>query len=312
MLQTGVVTSVTKSSSPVTDIWGNQRIDDWAGKLPGESLGLSTIGVSDADYFKTMGMQIISGRNFTGSLGADSLTVLLNEAAVKRMRYKQPINQIITWHDVPQRVKVIGVVKDAVMASPFADAQPTIFPYTPDWSNVITYRLSPTVNTQQAIAKLTQIFNKYNPAYPYQYHFVDESYAAKFDFETLLGKLAGLFATLAIFISCLGLFGLAAYMAEQRTKEIGIRKVLGASVQQVWLLLSKEFVVLVLISCVIASPVAYYYLHNWLQQYDYRIAINPFVFIIAGIAAIMITIITISFQAIKAAVANPAKSLRTE
>jgi putative ABC transport system permease protein len=312
MLQSGMVTSVTKSSSPITDIWANQRIDNWEGKLPGESLGLSTVGVSDADYFKTMGMQILSGRNFTGSLGADSLTVLLNEAAVKRMRYKQPFNQIITWHDVPQRVKVIGIVKDAVMASPFADAQPTIFAYTPDWSNIITYRLSPTVNTQTAIAKLTAIFNKYNPAYPYQYHFVDESYASKFDFETLIGKLAGLFAALAIFISCLGLFGLAAYMAEQRTKEIGIRKVLGASVPQVWMLLSKEFVVLVLISCVIASPVAYYYLHNWLQQYNYRITINPFVFVMAGIAAIAITIITISFQAIKAAITNPVKSLRTE
>jgi len=312
MLQSGVVTSVTKSSSPVTNIWASQRIDNWEGKLPGESLELSTVGVSDADYFKTMGMKITSGGNFTGSLGADSLTVLLNEAAVKRMRYKQPLNQVITWHDVPQHVKVAGVVKDAVMASPFADAQPTIFAYTPDWSNVITYRLSPTANTQRAIVKLTEIFSKYNPAYPYQYHFVDESYAAKFDFETLIGKLAGLFAALAIFISCLGLFGLAAYMAEQRTKEIGIRKVLGASVPQVWVLLSREFIVLVLISCVIASPVAYYYLHNWLQQYDYRIAINPFVFIIAGIAAIMITITTISFQAIKAATANPVKSLRTE
>ncbi|HYJ62926.1 MAG TPA: FtsX-like permease family protein [Parafilimonas sp.] len=312
MLQSGLVTSVTKSSSPITDIWANQRIDNWEGKLPGESLDISTVGVSDADYFKTMGMQIISGRNFTGSLGADSLTVLLNEAAVKRMRFKQPLNQIITWHDVPQRVKVVGIVKDAVMASPFADAQPTIFAYTPDWSNVITYRLSPTVNTQTAIVKLTEIFNKYNPAYPFQYHFVDESYAAKFDIEMLIGKLAELFAGLAIFISCLGLFGLAAYMAEQRTKEIGIRKVLGASVPQVWTLLSKEFVVLIVISCVIASPVAYYYLHNWLQQYDYRITINPFVFIIAGIAAIVITIITISFQSIKAAIANPVKSLRTE
>jgi putative ABC transport system permease protein len=312
MLQSGMVTSVTKSSSPITDIWSNQRIDNWEEKLPGESLGLPTVGVSDADYFKTMGMQIISGRNFTGSLSADSLTVLLNEAAVKRMRYKQPLNQIITWHDVPQHVKVVGIVKDAVMASPFADAQPTIFAYTPDWSNVITYRLSPTANTQTAIAKLTTIFSKYNPAYPYQYRFVNESYAAKFDFEMLIGKLAGLFAGLAIFISCLGLFGLAAYMAEQRTKEIGIRKVLGASVPEVWMLLSKEFVVLVLISCVIASPVAYYYLHNWLQQYNYRIEINPFVFIMAGMAAILITVITISFQAIKAAVANPVKSLRTE
>ena len=312
MLRSGMVTSVTKSSSPVTDIWGNQRIDNWEGKLPGESLALSTVAVSDADYFKTMGMQIINGRNFTGSLGADSLTVVLNEAAVKRMRYKQPLNQIITWHDVPQHVKVIGIVKDAIMASPFADAEPTIFAYVPDWSNVITYRLSPTVSTQKAIAKLTSIFNKYNPAYPYEYHFVDESYAAKFDFETLIGKRSGVFASLAVFISCLGLFGLAAYLAEQRTKEIGIRKVLGASVPEVWMLLSKEFVVLVLLSCVIASPVAYYYLHNWLQQYDYRININPLVFIGAGVAAIIITIITISFQAIKAVTANPVKSLRSE
>ncbi|HWJ91500.1 MAG TPA: FtsX-like permease family protein, partial [Flavisolibacter sp.] len=232
--------------------------------------------------------------------------------AVKRMRFKQPINQIITWHDIPQRVKVIGVVKDAVMTSPFASAEPTIFAYTPDWSNVITYRLSRAVNTRQAIAKLTHIFGKYNPAYPYQYHFVDEGYAAKFDFETLLGKLAGLFAALAILISCLGLFGLAAYMAEQRTKEIGIRKVLGASIPQVWWLLSKEFIALVSISCVIAAPVAFYYLHQWLQQYNYRVAIDPFVFLTAGISALMVTVMTVSFQSIRAAIANPAKSLKTD
>jgi len=191
MLQSGAVTSVTKSSSPVTDIWSSQRIDNWEGKLPDESLALSIVAVSDADYFRTMGMQIINGRNFTGSLDADSLTVLLNEAAVRLMHYKQPLNQIITWHfPAPQHVKVVGIVKDAVMASPFADAQPTIFAYTPNWSNFITYRLSPTVNTQTAIAQLTDIFNKYNPAYPYQYYFVDESYAAKLDFETLIGKLA--------------------------------------------------------------------------------------------------------------------------
>ena len=162
------------------------------------------------------------------------------------------------------------------------------------------------------VNQLTAIFNKYDPAYPYIYSFTDADYASKFNLEMLVGKLAGLFACLAIFISCLGLFGLAAYMAEQRTKEIGIRKVLGASVSQVWLLLSKEFILLVIISCVIASPVAYYYLDNWLTQYSYRITIKPFVFIAAGIAAILITIITVSFQAIKAAIANPVKSLRTE
>ena len=263
MLQSNMVANVTKSSNPVTALWSNQRIDDWEGKQPGESLGLATVGVSDADYFKTMGMQIKEGRNFTGDVGADSLSVILNEAAVKRMRYQEPLNQIITWHDIPQRVRVIGVVKDALMASPFSPAEPTVFIFDPAWSNIITYRLSPTVNAQQAIATLAPIFNKYSPSYPYLYHFVDETYASKFELETLIGKLSGLFAALAILISCLGLFGLAAYTAEQRTKEIGIRKALGASVSQVWVLLSKDFIVLVIISCIIASPVAFYFLQNW-------------------------------------------------
>jgi hypothetical protein len=310
LLQSGIVSSVTKSSSPITDIWSNQRIDNWQGKLPNESLGLATIGITDADYFKTMGMQLKEGRSFSGE--SDSLSVILNEAAVKRMRFKTALSQIITWHDVPQHVRVIGVVKDALMASPFSPAEPTIFIYTPWWSNIITYRLSPTVHTQEAITRLTVIFNKYNPSYPYLYHFVDESYASKFNLEVLIGKLAGLFAALAIFISCLGLFGLAAYMAEQRTKEIGIRKVLGASVSQVWLLLSKDFIALVIISCVIASPVAFYFLHEWLQKYTYRINIGAGVFIVSAIMAIVITIITISFQAIRAAIANPVTSLRSE
>ncbi|MEJ7679063.1 MAG: FtsX-like permease family protein [Segetibacter sp.] len=176
----------------------------------------------------------------------------------------------------------------------------------------LMYRLSPAIKTQDAINQLTAIFNKYNPAYPYNYRFADTEYANKFKLEVLIGKLAAIFAGLAIFISCLGLFGLAAYMAEQRTKEIGIRKVLGASISQVWLLLSKDFIVLVIISCVIASPVAFYFLQNWLQKYQYRISIGAGVFILAAVMAMVITLVTISFQAIKAAVANPVKSLRTE
>lgn len=313
LLQSGVVTNVTKSSSPVTDIWSHNSIDNWQGKHEGEALGIGTIGLNDADYFRTLGMQLKDGRNFTGIVGVDTLSVILNEAAVRRMRFKEPLNQIITYNSGrPQQLKVIGVVKDALMTSPFSPVEPAVFVYTPGWSNIITYRLSPTISTQQAIEKLTSIFNKYNPSSPYLYHFVDESYAAKFNLETLVGKLAALFATLAIFISCLGLFGLAAYMAEQRNKEIGIRKVLGASVSQVWLLLSKNFIMLVLLSCVIASPVAFYFLRNWLQKYDYRINIGAGVFILSAVMAIVITLITISFQAIKAAVANPVKSLRTE
>jgi ABC-type antimicrobial peptide transport system permease subunit len=162
------------------------------------------------------------------------------------------------------------------------------------------------------LATFAPIFSKYNPAYPFSYHFADESYAAKFGQELLIGKLSGIFAMLAIFISCLGLFGLAAYVMHRRTKELGIRKVLGASVPQLWMLLSKEFIMLVMLSCVIAVPVAFYCMHDWLQTYDYRIGIGPGVFIASGAAAIGVTIITVSMQAIRAALMNPVRSLRSE
>ncbi len=303
----GIASLITSSSNNVTTSGNHRDVDDWTGKKPGESVNMGYIHVTD-DYFKTLGMTMKEGRNFSGI--SDTLNVIFNEAAVKLLRLNNPINQIITNMDT--RFKIIGVVKDALMASPFAPADPTIFMYEAIPQNVMIYRLSAEIKTQNAITELTSIFNKYNPAYPFTYTFADEGYAVKFKLETLVGKLAGLFAALALFISCLGLFGLAAYIAEQRTKEIGIRKVLGASIPQVWMMLSKDFILLVLISCLIASPVALYFLTGWLEKYDYRIAIGPIVFIVAGLSAIIITIITISFQAIKAAIANPVESLRTE
>jgi putative ABC transport system permease protein len=313
LLQSGVVASVTKSSSPVTGIWVVNGVDDWEGRQPNDGLGLGTVAVSDADYFRTMGMQIKEGRNFTGDSGTDSFAVILNEAAVKRLGYKDALGRwmLMRWYN-QQRVKVIAVVKDALMESPFFPVKPTMFVYDPNWSNIVTYRLSPRIGRAQAIARLTAIFNKHNPSYPYTYNFIDDSYAGKFGFETLINQLAGLFSALAIFICCLGLFGLAAYTAEQRIKEIGIRKVLGASIVQVWMLLSKDLILLVVISCIIASPIAFYFLHGWLQQYDYRITISPLVFVGAGMAAIVIALVTVSFQAIRVALANPVKSLRTD
>ena len=305
--QKGIAEMIVTASHRVTSGGNHRDVDEWPGKKPGETVNMGYIHVN-GDYFNTLGMSMKEGRNFTGN--ADTLNVICNEAAVKLLRLKNPVSQVITYIDT--RMRIIGVVKDAVMASPFAPADPTIFMYESTPQNVLMYRLSPGIKTKDAITELTGIFNKYNPAYPFSYSFADESYAEKFNMELLIGKLAGLFAAFAIFISCLGLFGLAAYMAEQRTKEIGIRKVLGASIPQVWLLLSKDFVLLVLISCFIASPLALYFLTGWLQKYDYRITISPFVFIIAGVAAIIITIITISFQSIKAAVANPVNSLRSE
>jgi putative ABC transport system permease protein len=306
LLQSGLVQSVTSASSPITGVTAHTNIDYWPGKYPGETVEMGFI-TSTGDYFKTLGMKIKEGRDFINPT-SDAHSVILNEAAVKRLRLKKPVNQFLKKDG--KEYRVIGVVKDALMNSPFAAADPTAFAYG-DGDNML-YRISPGINPHQAIAKLSVIFNRYSPSYPYQYSFVDQDYAHKFSEEVLVGKLSGIFAALAIFISCLGLFGLAAFVAERRTKEIGVRKVLGATVTQVWMLLSKDFIVLVVISCMIASPAALYFLQNWLRKYDYRIIIGPGVFVVSALAAIAITLITISFQTIKAAFANPVKSLKSE
>ncbi|MBS1523817.1 MAG: ABC transporter permease [Bacteroidetes bacterium] len=311
LMASRMVESVTKASSPVTSIGWHTGIDQW----PGQNAGDQKINVGaiiiDNNYFKTVGMQLIDGHNFSDNQKADTNNVIVNESAVKRMGLKEPINQIITCNGIDGRSRIIGVVKDALMESPFTPVEPLVFTHKQFASQVI-YRLTPGVDPHDAIEKIGKIFDKYNPAYPFSYSFVDETYNQKFSLETLVGKLAGIFAGLAIFVSCLGLFGLAAYVAEQRTKEIGIRKVLGASIVQVWMLLSGDFILLVTISCVIASPIALYFLSNWLQKYDYRVSIGPGVFLLSAIAAIVLTLITISFQSIKAALTNPVKSLRSE
>jgi len=311
LLATGTVESVARSSSPITGVYWHTGIEKWPGQGVGE-LGLNVGAVSVSDgYFRTVGMKLAEGRDFSTNWSADTSNIIINEAAVRRMGLKEPLNQLITFGGITGQAKIVGVVKDALMESPFTPVEPTVFVHGRG-SNFAMYRLSRGANTHEAIEKIGKIFDRYNPAYPFSYRFVDDEYNSKFNLEVLVGKLAGIFAGLAIFISCLGLFGLAAYVAEQRTKEIGVRKVLGASVAQVWLLLSRDFIVLVMISCVIASPIALYFLTNWLRKYDYRISIGPGVFVLAACAALVITVITISFQAIKAALTNPVKSLRSE
>ncbi|QHT69216.1 FtsX-like permease family protein [Rhodocytophaga rosea] len=307
LLQKGIVESITTASSPATDVWWHSDLDNWSQKQAGETVEMGVIVVSD-DYFKTIGMALKEGRDFTR--GNDTTSAIFNEAAIKRLRLKDPVGQLITFDD--KQLHIVGVAKDALMISPFTPADPTIFISQPRSQGIMMYRLSPNIKTSEAITQLTAIFNKYNPSFPYIYQFADQEYAAKFNLELLIGKLAGIFASLAIFISCLGLFGLAAFTAQQRTKEIGIRKVLGASAAQLWLLLSKDFILLVVLSCAIASPIALYLLQNWLQKYDYRIRIGPSVFVLATAIGILITLITVSYQAIKAALANPVKSLRNE
>ncbi|HEY4327899.1 MAG TPA: ABC transporter permease [Mucilaginibacter sp.] len=307
LLRSGIVQSVTRATSPATYVNGHMNLDFWQGKNPAETVEMGVIRTS-GDYFKTLGMTIKSGRDFLSNSRSDTSNVVLNEAAVKRLRFKDPLNQIIKKDG--KDYHVIGVVKDALMISPFSAADPTMFEY--GGGDYMIYRLSPNIQIHAAIEKLAHIFGKYSPAFPYEYTFVDQEYNSEFSEEVLVGKLSGIFAGLAIFISCLGLFGLAAFVAEQRTKEIGIRKVLGATVSQVWILLSKDFIVLVFISCVIASPIAFYFLQKWLTKYDYHITIGPGIFIVSAVVAIAITLVTVSSQAIKAALTNPVKSLKTE
>lgn len=307
LISKGIASSVSTATSPATDIWWHSDIDNWPGKNAAETVEMGTILVSE-DYFKTVGMNMQEGRDFSNA--ADTTSVIFNEAAIKRLRLKNPVGQKITWQE--KNYTIAGVVKDALMVSPFKTADPTMFFCVPEPQGNLLYKLSANKETHHSIVQLTEIFNKYAPAYPYEYAFSDQQYATKFNLEQLIGKLAALFAAFSIFISCLGLFGLAAYVAEQRRKEIGIRKVLGASVRQVWVLLSKDFLLLVLISCLIATPVSFYFLHNWLLNYDYRVSIGFSVFVLSALLALSITILTVSFQSIKAAIANPVKSLRTE
>jgi ABC-type antimicrobial peptide transport system permease subunit len=226
------------------------------------------------------------------------------------MGLKDPLSETIRFRN--QDFKIIAVVDDMIKGSPFEPVKPTVFWVNYGGVTTVNIKLASTAATSAALTKIESVFKKYNPSAPFEYKFVDEKYAAKFATEQRIVRLAGFFAVLAIFISCLGLFGLASFVAAQRTKEIGIRKVLGASILNVWQLLSKEFLLLVFISLLIASPAAWYIMNNWLQNYQYRIELSFWIFALAAFSAILITIITVSFQAIKAALSNPVKSLRSE
>ncbi|HVI48461.1 MAG TPA: ABC transporter permease [Chitinophaga sp.] len=310
LVQSGLVEQVSVASSPATDIYSHMDIDFWPGKLPGETVEMGIVTVAN-DYFETMGVQLIAGRNFSQDAASDSFNVILNEAAVKRMRLEDPLNQVLRNDGIQYRI--IGVVKNAMMASPFAAMEPVTFTHSShEDGSIMLCRLAPTTNLYATVEAIRKIFEKHNPAFPFDYHFADDAYNAKFHQEVLTGRLSGIFAVLAVLISCLGLFGLAAFTAQRRTKEIGVRKVLGASVSQIWLMLSKDFIFMVIISCLLASPLAFYFLQHWLQQYDYRITLGADVFILSAVIALVITLATVSFQAIRAALANPVGSLKAE
>jgi ABC-type antimicrobial peptide transport system permease subunit len=310
LLATGVVDNMAQSSSPTTEVWSNNIGFTWQGKDPNSLPSFGTIAVTE-DFGKTIGWQIKKGRDFSRDFATDSLAMVLNESAVKLIGMKKDIlGETIYFND--KNYVVIGVAKDMIMESPYKPVKPTIFLYDRNWASVLTVAIKHGAPVKTALSKIEAVFKKYNPGAPFEYTFNDEDYGKKFSDEQRVGKLATFFTILAIFISCLGLFGLASFIAEQRTKEIGVRKVLGATVFNLWKMLSKDFVLLVVISCLIASPVAWYYLNGWLQKYEYHTGISWWVFGAAIGGALVITLLTVSFQAIKAALANPVKSLRTE
>jgi len=309
LLRTGVVASIAESGAPTTAIWGSSSGFSWKGKDPNLSVDFSTVNAS-YDYGKTIGWQIKKGRDFSKDFATDSSAIILNEAAAHFMNLKDPVGETVMWFDKP--FTVIGVINDMVMESPYDTPKPTVYSLSSDRGNVAIIRINPNINAKEALNKIEPVFKKFNPEEPFKYQFVNDDYAKKFGDEERIGKLAGFFAFLAIVISCLGLFGLASFVAEQRTKEIGVRKILGASVFNVWNLLSKDFLMLVVISFFIAIPLAYYFMHKWLQNYEYRTQMSLWVFAASIAGALLITILVVSFQSIKAAIANPVKSLRME
>jgi len=314
LLQSGVAVAVSKN-------WGNMSSGGsttWGYRWPGEPPHDTTTGIgifsSDADLVRTARMHLVTGRDIDiYRYPTDSFAVLLNETAVKWMGFRDPIGQIIYNPYENKRWHVVGVVKDYVSGTPYGAVPPAMI--LGPGSAVFTtmhIRFNPAQSTAACLENSAAIFKRYNPAYPFDFHFVDQEYARKFEDAQRTRTMAGLFAALAIFISCLGLFGLSAFVAESRIKEIGVRKVLGASVSGIARLLSVDFIRLVLIAFAIAAPVAWYAMDRWLADYTYRITIGWTAFALSGALAVAIAVLTVSFQAVKAAVANPVRNLRSE
>lgn len=316
-IASGGAVEMATTSSPTTNVWSNRSGYTWDGKPVGFQEDLAYTDVS-YEFVETLDAKIIQGRGFSRDFPTDSLGVLLNKTAVEYMGIKDPIGKYIRDSDPDienqnEPLKIIGVIDDIIMQSPYSPVKQSMYVFD-RFGNCSFYnlRLNPEKSTAQNLEIIEGVFKNNFPNTPFDFQFIDEEYGRKFRAEERIASLARVFTVLAIFISCLGLFGLASFVAEQRTKEIGVRKVLGASISQLWLLLSKDFITLVVISLVIASPIAYYIMGQWLQKFSYRTSVGWDVFAIACIGALLITLITVSFQAIKAATSNPVKSLRTE
>jgi putative ABC transport system permease protein len=314
-LGSGAVLEMSTSSSPTTQIWSNRSGFTWEGKPEGFQEDLAWTEVSP-EYAKSLGLKIVEGRDFSRDFATDSLGVLINETAKKYLGIENPIGQLLkddNDEDPNPPLKIIGVVEDMIAQSPYEPVKQAMYVYDrSDNGSYYNLRLNPKQSASQNLVIVERVFKEHFADVPFEYQFVDDQYGEKFASEERIGTLSGIFTALAILISCLGLFGLTSFVAEQRTKEIGVRKVLGATVFNVWNMLSKDFLKLVVISCFIAIPIAYYVMNGWLQEYPYRVILKWWIFALAMFGAMGVTVLTVSFQAIKAAKQNPIKSLRME
>lgn len=306
----GAIMDAAVISESINNVTGATWANYWPGQLPGEDkIPIDCMAVT-YHFINTYQLKITEGRDFDRGRPSDSTAVVLNQAAVKLMRLKNPVGQNIKW--MGGNRTVIGVVKDFVWGSPYEPVKPTIIGFSKDWIGNIGLRLNPNLSASKSLALLALVYKKYNPTYPFEYTFTDESFSKKFQSEELLGIMAIIFTCLAVIISCLGLLGLASFSAEQRRKEISIRKVLGASVSNLWFKLSQEFVKLVIISFIIGSAISWYNIHQWLTQYTYHTTMNVTVFALTLVLSVVICLLAVSWQAIKAAWVNPVKNLRNE
>ena len=308
LFNTGVISNIARSSQPTTE-FDNGNDLSWEGQTQEQKqVSYHNVNVTP-EFGATIGWQILQGRDFSRDFGTDSNSAILNEAAIQKAGLKNPIGMQVSLFGKPYHV--IGVVGNLLTNSPYEAMEPCVFLGQGN-GNFITIRLKASTPVRTALAAIEPLFRRFNPASPFNYTFNDEEYAQKFAAETRIGSLATVFAGLAILISCLGLFGLASFVAEQRTKEIGVRKVLGAGVLSLWALLSSDFIKLVALSMCIAMPLAYYAMNKWLQNYSLHTALSGWIFIAAGAGMLMLTLATVSFQSLKAALANPIHSLKTE
>ncbi|GAB3423410.1 ABC transporter permease [Niabella aquatica] len=299
---------VTRSNSPITQVQWKMGAPDWNGKPPDLSIIFSGIR-TDVDFTRTMGIKMLQGHDFEG-MPSDSGSILLNKAAVEAMGLEKPVGTELRFGD--EKYTVIGITGNVIMESPFLPVDPMFTFYNPSATSVISLRLGGNVLPQKALPLIESVFKKYNPAYPFEYQFADEEFGRKFITEALIGKLTNIFAGLAIFICCIGLAGLASFTIEKRFREISIRKVLGATVQQVLLLISSQFLKLILISFIIALPLTWWLMDHWLGKYTYHIEISAWIFIIVGLLVLLLALIVVCLNARRAATANPVKALRNE